>query len=350
MRLLIITQKVDADDPILGFFHRWIEEFAKQCERVLVLCLEQGNFHLPQNVSVASLGKERQRSKPQYVARFYRYIFAHRREYDCVFVHMNPEYVLLGSFLWRIWRKRIGLWYVHRQVNMKLRIAEKLSHVIFTAAKESFQLKSGKVHVLGHGIDTKKFFCADPKMKNKEPLILSVGRITKIKNLETLVRAAGLVKTRIAEKFVVRIIGDAVTAEDRALKTDLERQIFDNGLAGTVVFMGSAPHGRMPEVYCSADLSVNLAPTGGLDKAVLESMACGVPAFSSNRAFAPLFGPLAPSLLFRHGDPEDLAEKITRFFAASPSGIGARLRQSVIAEHDIASRVSDIAGLLDDLA
>ena len=196
----------------------------------------------------------------------------------------------------------------------------------------------------------KSFFCAAPKMKSKEPLILSVGRITKIKNLETLVRAAGILKARIAEKFVVRIIGDAVTAEDRALKTDLERQIFDSGLAGTVVLMGSAPHDRMPEVYCSADLSVNLAPTGGVDKAVLESMACGVPAFSSNRAFAPLFGPFAPSLVFRHGDAEDLAEKIARFFAATPSDIGARLRQSVIAEHDIASRVSDILGLLGDPA
>ena len=32
MKLLIITQKVDSADPILGFFHQWVEEFAKHCE------------------------------------------------------------------------------------------------------------------------------------------------------------------------------------------------------------------------------------------------------------------------------------------------------------------------------
>ena len=32
MNLLLITQKIDKDDPILGFFHRWVEEFAKHFE------------------------------------------------------------------------------------------------------------------------------------------------------------------------------------------------------------------------------------------------------------------------------------------------------------------------------
>ncbi len=38
MRLLITTQKVDKKDPILGFFHRWLEEFDKHRERLRVVC------------------------------------------------------------------------------------------------------------------------------------------------------------------------------------------------------------------------------------------------------------------------------------------------------------------------
>ena len=58
MKLLILTQKVDKNDPILGFFHRWVEEFARHCEQVTVIALGVGEYDLPQNVRVFSLGKE----------------------------------------------------------------------------------------------------------------------------------------------------------------------------------------------------------------------------------------------------------------------------------------------------
>src|SRR3989338_44123 len=58
MRILIVTQAVDSADSDLGFFHRWIEEFAKRFERVIVICLKEGQHRLPENVSVYSLGKE----------------------------------------------------------------------------------------------------------------------------------------------------------------------------------------------------------------------------------------------------------------------------------------------------
>lgn len=59
MRLLIVTQKVDRDDDLLGFFHQWICEFAKHCDFVTVICLEKGEYALPANVRILSLGKER---------------------------------------------------------------------------------------------------------------------------------------------------------------------------------------------------------------------------------------------------------------------------------------------------
>ena len=50
--LLIITQKVDRDDQLLGFFIPWLRKFADHFEKVTVLCLEQGSFNLPNLVQV----------------------------------------------------------------------------------------------------------------------------------------------------------------------------------------------------------------------------------------------------------------------------------------------------------
>ena len=113
-RLLILTQKIDRNDPILGFFHRWVEEFAKHCESVIVVCLQKGEYDLPKNVRVLSIGKEeggsRMRKIVRYIVRFYRYIWHERENYDAVFVHMNPIYVCLAGPWWRLTGRKIALW------------------------------------------------------------------------------------------------------------------------------------------------------------------------------------------------------------------------------------------------
>ena len=55
MRLLILTQKVDQNDDILGFFHGWIREFSKNFETITVISLGVGEYNLPANVRVLSL-------------------------------------------------------------------------------------------------------------------------------------------------------------------------------------------------------------------------------------------------------------------------------------------------------
>jgi len=58
MNLLIITQKIDEEDSVLGFFVRWVEEFAKRCVQVTVACLEKCAYHLPSNAKMLYLGKD----------------------------------------------------------------------------------------------------------------------------------------------------------------------------------------------------------------------------------------------------------------------------------------------------
>ena len=42
MKLLVVTQAMDEQDPVLGFFVRWVEELAKRAERIEVICLKEG--------------------------------------------------------------------------------------------------------------------------------------------------------------------------------------------------------------------------------------------------------------------------------------------------------------------
>lgn len=270
MRLLIVTQAVDRDDPVLGFFHRWIEEFAKKCEHVSVICLVEGAHSLPGNVRVYSLGKEKgARSSFVYASRFLSLVWRLRREYDAVFVHMNPEYVVIAGVLWRLMGKRIGLWYVHKQVNLKLRIATLLSHVVFTASRESFRLRSTKVHHTGHGIDT-GFFTPDAATARGNH-ILSVGRFSKSKRHDLVIRAAALANREL------RIAGEG---EERG---DLES--LAHSLGAKVTFLGGLSQEQLRDEYRKAAYLVHTSETGSLDKVVLEALACDCPVITTSTAY-----------------------------------------------------------------
>src|SRR3989344_6340172 len=228
-KLLVVTQKVDENDQLLGFFIDWIRLLAEKFEKITVLCLEKGQFTLPDNVKVISLGKDHGAGKLKILSTFYFLLSACRKEYDAVFVHMNPIWVVLGGWWWRLTGKKIFFWYTSGGVTFKLKLAEKFANTIFTASKESFRLPSKKIIVTGHGIDTDVF---RPTPKNVRDVrndgndgneqfeqakrsntsnnfikILSVGRIAPVKNYETLIDAAKILKDSGVD-FFVTIVGE----------------------------------------------------------------------------------------------------------------------------------------------
>lgn len=342
-RLLICTQAVDLDDPILSFSHRWIEEFAKRASHVHVICLKEGRYNLPENVTVHSLGKETAPSRIKYLVRFYHFIFSLRNEYTAVFVHMSSEYAVLGGIPWRLMKKRIVLWYTHRQVNWKQRVALFFSHAVTTAAPESFRIKSKKVHAIGHGIDTSRFAAlALPQVDAQAPRIVAVGRITPIKNLDIAIHViAKLVKDGLPA--TLDLIGEPVTEEDKSYKRELEEIIRTEHISERVTFRGAVSNERMHTVYGEYDLSINLCPTGGIDKAVLESMAAGLPVLVANSAFHEYFNVYASALMCAYRDVDDTAHKIRSLFSRSDiAEIQQVLRESAKKRADVAGVVSAI--------
>lgn len=333
-RLLIVTQKVDAQDQPLAFFIAWIQRLASRCDNVIILCLQKGEYPpLGQNIEVVSLGKEHGNSKLDQVIRFYKNIIVRRKEYDVVFVHMNPIWAVLGGPVWHFMKKRIFLWYTHKAVTLRLRLAHRQAHTVFTASPESFRISSRKVIVTGHGIDG-KVFLPDPAKRSSGLAILSVGRITAVKNYDVLIAAAKILADR-GVAFRVTVVGEPALASDVEYEKQLKIRITSLSLGDKIVFVGKKQWGELVEQYQSHSLFVHMSKTGSLDKAVLEAMACGMTSVSSNdasRAFLP------PEYVFDENDPADLAAKI-QYASEHPKNF----RDYVVQNHDLDSLINKIS-------
>jgi glycosyltransferase involved in cell wall biosynthesis len=346
MNLLITTQKVDKNDPILGFFHGWLKEFSKYFNKVTVICLEKGEYELPQNIEIVSLGKEHGVSKIKYVFNFYEYIYKKRKDYDKVFVHMNPEYVVLGGVFWKYIKKDIYLWYTHKNVNLWLKIATFLSKGIFTASKQSFNIDTPKLFVLGHGVDLNQF-SGIAKERGENINLLHVGRITRIKNCEVLIRAGEILSKKFHNLKII-FVGSPVTKEDFVYKEELENLTRLMSLDHIVSFVGSVPNHEIKKYYAKANLTINMTPTGGVDKTVLESMASSVIALSSNESFLPYFGKFDSILYFNFGDYKDLAYKVDHLldYRVDVNSISVYLRNKVEEMSDLEKLILKISNIL----
>ncbi|HEV8590564.1 MAG TPA: glycosyltransferase [Pyrinomonadaceae bacterium] len=328
-KLLICTQAVDALDPILGFFHRWIEEFAEHADKVIVLCLRKGTYHLPSHVEVISLGE---RHKLLRALELCSIAFGRRREYDTVFVHMNPEYVVAAGWLWRLLRKRVGLWYVHKMDSWRLRFAARFANTVFSVAPESIPLTGPKVHFLGHGIDVPTH--VNRKQAHALVSIAAVGRIAPIKYLDRMFDVCAVLHTRKVP-FIFSIVGSATNPEEVRYEATLRARLEGESFADSVRFVGPLPHKEIPKFLETTDVLLNLTPTGSFDKVILEAMSVGVTPIICNEAFADAPGVvvvsaekpelIADAIVNRHSEPEAL-ERYVRENHSLQSLVGRIIR------------------------
>jgi len=110
-------------------------------------------------------------------------------------------------------------------------------------------------------------------------------------------------------------VGVATVAGDNAYEAAIRAQIAKLDLGDAVSFVGAIKNADMPDAYPRYDFSINACPTGGIDKAVLESMASGTIPLVCNVAFRDYFGELAGALIFEYRNADDLAKRIGALLA-----------------------------------
>jgi len=338
LRLAIVTQAVDNSNVALGFFLEWIRRFAERCEKVFVICLNEGQHDLPSNVRVYEL----RRKKLQRLADFRAAMLEMVEDYqvDIVFAHMCPIYAIAASWYMIPVGKPVTLWFAAGKSN-KIKLATALSKRVYSCSKSSYPIDTEKLEVVGHGIDTEMFKPAETGIARTsgEIRIISTGRITPIKNYEVTIEAINIIrKTHPDLQPRYRIVGAPYLEEDKQYLKRLEALVEQLGLGPVVEFTGTVPHTEMVSHYQWCDISTNMTINMGLDKTVLEAMACTKPVITTNRNCAEVLGDYCDLMLADENDSEDMARKIVainRLDAGKRDRIGRRLRDIVIKDHSL---------------
>jgi glycosyltransferase involved in cell wall biosynthesis len=351
MRLVFVTQTLDAEHPALAQTLDLVGALASRSDELVVLCQSVGAHPtLAANVRVRVFGR---RSRAGRGAAFAGMLAGElRRRPDAVLAHMVPLYVVLAAPIAKPLRIPVALWYTHWHAGRTLRLAERLADVVLSVDARSFPLPSAKVRGIGHAIDVGAFSPAPGRERGERLRLLALGRTARWKGYETMLAALDLATARGVDAEL-EIRGPQLTDDERSHVEELRRTVAASPvLADRVRIEPSRPRGELPDLLREADALLSATqPRGGetLDKVVFEAAACATPVLASNSALHELLGGLPLELRFRARDPESLADALAGFAAAPASvraEIGAELRRRVVAGHSVDSWADAVAGIV----
>lgn len=341
MNLLIVTQKLDREDENLGAFYAWFEELAKRFDKVVIIASSVGGHSLPAHVEVCSMGKEKGANRFARIWNFWKLFSYHYVRSDTVFFHQIPEFVLAAVPFLISLKRTSALWYAHGTVTRRLCWAERFVDHILTSSSEGFRLPSKKVSYVGQAIDTDLFRPRDHSVSSKTLRMISIGRISPIKDYDTIIRACKKLEESWGRPWTFSIIGGPLRPGDKSYFSQLKKLVNDLDLSLKVQFMGARPFSEIPELLSESDLFINLSSTGSLDKAVLQAMASGLSIITSNEAYRFL---LPPQNFLEKRNPDLLTEKIK--LLAEEVRPNLALRQIVIDRHALTDTLDRISARL----
>ena len=337
----MITRKVDRNEHLAGFIYNWVKKIGEQVEKLKVISWQQGDSSgLPPNIKVYAL--KTKENKLIKIAKFKMLVWRNIKGVDGVFCHQMPIYTILAAPFAKLYGKKIVSWYMHRQVDLKMRLMEHLSDVILSASKESFRLPSKRLVFTGHGIDTDLFKPLEAISQNKIFGLISVGRISPTKDYESMIKAVDILVDQGIKDIKLTIIGEAGLAEQTTYFENLKQMVIKMNLQTNVEFLGPKPNMEIPAYLARSNVSINLSGTGSIDKAVLEAMACGCLVLTSNEAFKEI---LPSELMVEKDNPKMLAEKIKWLMDLPPERakqFRQQLRQEVVQNHNLDNLVKKI--------
>ena len=205
-----------------------------------------------------------------------------------------------------------------------------------------------KITLIRSGIDLRKFPMHPlQQVKNGEFRLLSVGRLTEKKGMDTLIRAFRKVGNRYPRAKLV-IVGDGEE------KGRLRRLVRKYKLSKRVVFKGSLPHHAVQRELGKCHLFVIACKTArngnqeGIPNVLMEAMATGRPVISTYHAGIPeLIKNNVTGYLVPEKSPGKLARKIVQVMEAEREWpqIVAQARAKVERSHDIEKQRAKLENL-----
>jgi len=127
------------------------------------------------------------------------------------------------------------------------------------------------IKVITNGVDT-EFFIPNSKSGHQELIILAVGRLSKIKGYDILIRAVSMLDI----KFKLWIVGDGSEIQNlKQLTKELD-------VESKIHFFGHIGKNELLLLYQQATLFCITSHNEGMSNAMLEAMSCGLPIISTD--------------------------------------------------------------------
>ena len=307
MRLVLFVRKLDSNDSRMSFFSEWIKVFAKYAVHIDVITWQESNdADVPTNATLHIL----RGGSFKKVLNLQKILAKVLLKADALYCHMNPEYTIASFPMALMLRVPITHWYAHGAVNTRRKLMEVFATNIVTSSAKGFRnpLFPKKVHSVGQGIDT-SLFAFKPKTDVTEKHLIYVGRISPVKDLESVIKAVDILKDR---HLIFDIYGEPAMKQDMIYLKNLKQMVSTMGLEHTVTFKGGVPYRKLPGVFQNANAFVNMSTTGSLDKTVLEALSTGCAVLTANDAYSET---LANEYMVEKDNPELLAKKLGQFFS-----------------------------------
>lgn len=149
------------------------------------------------------------------------------------------------------------------------------------------------IHVISPGVDLEQFHPI-PKAKARRclglpddhKLLLFVGRIERLKGLDTLLKAINLLNTQLGDETLNNMCLSIIGGDPDAVDTDAEmnrlhtlRQALD--LEELVTFLGAKSQDTLQYYYSAAEAVIMPSHYESFGMVALEAMACGTPVVAS---------------------------------------------------------------------
>jgi glycosyltransferase involved in cell wall biosynthesis len=142
---------------------------------------------------------------------------------------------------------------------------------------------AGKITVIPNGVDCGKFCMVDRDEARRRlglpqgrPVVLSVGYRLERKGFHILIDAIPMIRERFPELLVVIVGGPARWGQDYT--SVIEGRIRANNVQDHVRLVGPRPPEQLSDWYSAADLFALVTSREGCPNALLEALACGLPA------------------------------------------------------------------------
>jgi colanic acid/amylovoran biosynthesis glycosyltransferase len=188
-----------------------------------------------------------------------------------------------------------------------------------------FQVPAEHIRIIPCGVDTRFFQPATPARKmGNPPLIVCVARHVKVKNLQCLMEACGILRDR-------GVLYHCVLVGDGPCRGELEEAAARLKIKNEVTFAGAAEQEDVVRWWQTADIGVLTSENEGMPVCLMEAAACEVPTVATAVGGIPeLIEDRVTGLLAEPNSPASVAESI-QYLLENPTvaermGLAGRVR------------------------